>query len=537
MNRDNRIPTKIISVALLLAALLAPLVAAAQPTISIYTDKADYGPQETIEVSLSANNLDAAATSDVYVGLIRPDGSVYTLQEDGWCLGIRPWMEGTYLPAGFVFERSALWWFGIPWDSPPIGDEGRYHFAAGLAHPGGIDFVSLDLTPFNVRTRIGSHYYVDGGAGSDSNDGSLGSPWKTIVHALSIVNGSFEVPATIHVAAGTYSASTNGETFPLVMKEFVSLEGAGAELTILDAERAAYHVICCEKVYELVTIERFTITGGNADGEFWPDLTADACGGGVFCLDAGPTIRESIITGNDAQVGGGLYCYWGCPTVENNLITGNGFNEGSGIFCCEANALIDGNSITENIGAGAMHCYEDFSVIQNNMILNNSSNGSSAGISCAGGGTAILNNLVANNMGRGVFVSDASFPIVENCTIAFNTSEGDGHGSLGAGIYASDSGLTVYNSIIWGNGSDIYGCAIDHCCIEDSNAGNGVIHDNPFFVSGPCGDFYLDYASRCIDAGAWSADEAGLSGRTTQVDGTPDSGVVDIGFHYPISQE
>ncbi|MCD6326998.1 hypothetical protein J7M28_05545 [bacterium] len=41
-------------------------------------------------------------------------------------------------------------------------------------------------------------------------------------------------PATIYIAAGTYSALTNGEAFPLQMRSNVSLTAAGADTTILD---------------------------------------------------------------------------------------------------------------------------------------------------------------------------------------------------------------------------------------------------------------------------------------------------------------
>ena len=54
------------------------------------------------------------------------------------------------------------------------------------------------------------------------------------------------------------------------------------------------------------------------------------------------------------------------------------------------------------------------------------------------------------------------------------------------------------------------------------------------FVTGPFGYYYLDPASPCIDAGSRSSDEAGLSDRTTQADGTPDAGTVDMGYHYPV---
>jgi len=72
------------------------------------------------------------------------------------------------------------------------------------------------------------------------------------------------------------------------------------------------------------------------------------------------------------------------------------------------------------------------------------------------------------------------------------------------------------------------------CCIEDDDDGEGNIHDDPEFVIGPLGEYYLHPDSPCIDAGSQSAEQAGLSDRTTQVDSTPDTGQVDMGFHYPI---
>jgi len=72
-----------------------------------------------------------------------------------------------------------------------------------------------------------------------------------------------------------------------------------------------------------------------------------------------------------------------------------------------------------------------------------------------------------------------------------------------------------------------------YCLIEDEYLSEGNIHDDPQFVTGPAGNYYLLPDSACVDAGSMSADEAGLSDRTTQVDGALDTGVVDMGFHYP----
>jgi len=93
---------------------------------------------------------------------------------------------------------------------------------------------------------------------------------------------------------------------------------------------------------------------------------------------------------------------------------------------------------------------------------------------------------------------------------------------------------TIIDCILWGNGDDLYDCDASYCCIEDPDEGVGNTHDDPMFVIGPLGEFYLAPESPCIDAGSQSAVEAGLSDRTTQADGTPDTGTVDMGLHYPI---
>src|SRR5262245_18313699 len=57
-----------------------------------------------------------------------------------------------------------------------------------------------------------AHWYVDATAGSDVNAGTFAAPFKTIAHALAVV----QVGQTIHAAPGVYDAA-NGETFPLVV--------------------------------------------------------------------------------------------------------------------------------------------------------------------------------------------------------------------------------------------------------------------------------------------------------------------------------
>ena len=76
---------------------------------------------------------------------------------------------------------------------------------------------------------------------------------------------------------------------------------------------------------------------------------------------------------------------------------------------------------------------------------------------------------------------------------------------------------------------------ITYCDVQnDMPDGEGNFSEDPMFITGSLGDYYLDPNSPCVDAGSRSSDEAGLSDRTTQTDGTPDTGIVDMGYHYPL---
>ena len=577
---------------ILAAFVLLSATANAGPSISIYTDAEAYQSGDTIEVILAAKNHGLGIAVDAYIGFFTADGGVFGLGPNGWSDILQPWMPNVYVPAWFSFGPTPLWWFDVPCTMPPISEEGEYCFVAVLMRPGTLEWVcEPSLAPFTFTASAGSHYYVDAEAGDDSNDGSEGSPWKTITHALA---SALSTPATIHVAAGTYAPSTNGETFPVNARSYVSLRGENASRTILNAEMAANNVICCDGVNNL-TIEGFTIEGG------WSHYSGDEAlfGAGIFCVNhSSPTIANNIITGNHVDwAGGGICCLnQSSPTIRHNTITGNYSSYFGGGISCKNNSspIITYNIIIDNgafyFGGGIDCSYDSLATISDNMITNNQSGFGGGGIFCAffyeGGSPTILNNLITDNVtsdgdgggifcgdtaafianniivgntalnggglsfmdnihsaeamnnlitdnnadcGGGIYCSYDSSPIIRNNTVADNTAK-----SVGGGISSYDSSPTIVDCIVWGNGDDLDECSGTYCCIEDDDPGEGNIHEDPIFVSAPFGDYYLNPTSPCIDAGSQSAEEAGLSDRTTQTDGTPDTERVDMGYHHPI---
>ncbi|MBN2208973.1 MAG: right-handed parallel beta-helix repeat-containing protein, partial [Candidatus Coatesbacteria bacterium] len=447
-------------------------------------------------------------------GLVGRDGALYTLGEAGWGAYLEPWMADVLVPNPFYMASVAFQWFDIPCAMPPIAEVGQYSFAAGLTQPGMLDFVAeISFAPFTINPPE-LHVYVSAETGDDANDGSRDRPFNTITHALASVSGSEQRPVTIHVAAGTYAQSTNGETFPLNMKSWVSLIGVGPETTVLDAEDDAEHVILCDNV-DSVRIEGFTIKNGQS---------SSGTGGGIFCTRSSPTIRGNVISGNQARYGAGVACSTGSsPIIENNTISGNKASYyGGGIFCD----------------------YTGSAAVGNNLVLNNSAYLGGAVYYYAQGPPTIENNTISGNSARygaGVY-----------CVGSMRSSAGGPVASSSQTVQASLSGavrdaFSISDCIIWGNSStsgftydndglyrDLYACSAVYSCVEQEEEGEGNIHDDPMFVSGVFGSFYLDPQSPCVDAGSRSAVEAGLADRTTQHEQNPDAGAVDIGYHYRI---
>jgi len=485
-----RMAGTLVSVVISLIAVL-PIMAVAAPTITIYTDSDTYVAGDTMEVSLSTDNPGPGMSVAVYIGLLTPDGVLYTLGPWGWTNSVQPWISSIFHPGGWGLPRTVFWSFDVPCAMPP----GPYVFASVLTHPGTFDFVcDPSFAPFSILTV--SDLWVDGVTGNDSNDGSEAFPFLTITHALNVAAGAPGNPVTIHVAACTYAAGTNGETFPLDMESWVSLQGDDQDTTILDAEYAAYHVIYCNNVNNM-TVEGFTITGGYASEVGL--LDPDACGGGIYLNDSSPTIQDNIVSGNVAnRYGGGICCFFmSSPIIQHNTIWANW---------------------AKYEGGGGISCMDNSSpVIFNNLIWDNGLTGDFEG-------------------GGGIDCRILSSPTIRNNTLVGNETD-----SGGDGIYCDfDSLPIIADCILWSNGDefsddDLYGCSATYCCIEDLDAGVGNIHTSPIFVTGPFGDFYLGPTSLCTDAGSQSAAAAALDGRTTQADGTPDAGTVDMGYHYPIA--
>ena len=281
-------------------------------------------------------------------------------------------------------------------------------------------------------------------------------------------------------------------------------------------------------------ISSCTITGNSAEN--W--------GGGVYQCSG--TIADCMISDNSAGWrGGGLCNCYG--TISNCIISQNAvtheYGHGGGLAGCSGE--ISNCTITDNWaddGGGLLYCH---GLISNCTISHNSAtgeHGEGGGFSWCQG--TISSCAITDNsawLGGGLF--SCCGPIA-NCTITGNEA------SSGGGIYLGyfiDWHCVVLNSVMWGDTPDeIAGytalATVTYSDVDGGWTGTGNISNDPLLVSGPLGDYYLSCTaagqeadSPCIDAGSGTAESLGLDKLTTRTDSAADSGIVDMGYHYPLA--
>ncbi len=214
-------------------------------------------------------------------------------------------------------------------------------------------------------------------------------------------------------------------------------------------------------------LDGFTISGGDANGS-----GLDGYGGGIYCYQTSPTIRNCLIEDNYSEDrGAGMYCF-----DSDSLVL--------------ASCVFRGNK-TAGSGAGAFnqYCSPQFT---NCLFLENEAEG-------RGGGGGVKNNYHAN-------------PSVINCTF-FNNSARDGGGGMCNSQYSSP---TVTNCIFFSDttGGEISNFTssnpvVTYCAVQGNDPyspgeGNIALTVNPFV------DPFVNSGTPAGDDGAYWTDDDGL---------------------------
>lgn len=269
-------------------------------------------------------------------------------------------------------------------------------------------------------------------------------------------------------------------------------------------------------------------------------------GGGILCGQTNATLSNLLVQDNRAEANGG-----GIAIISNEnigpiirrmtIINNEAGDSGGGVSINDEDnndaIIIEDVNILENqatLGGGIFMLNSSPNVRRVNVSNNSSRFG--GGIYMGFSNPDINRVIISNNSSE---ISGSAFslwqsnPRLNNVTIASNTSE-DNREVISLGVNCH---LVIANSIIWGNEpSDIVfthensTITVVYSDIENGedaitgdgeiNWGEGNIDQDPQFVDGDNGDFYLTENSPCIDAG--------MQDRPIDPDGSP----ADIGAYY-----
>jgi hypothetical protein len=213
-----------------------------------------------------------------------------------------------------------------------------------------------------VEASPGTDYYV-ATTGNDANGGSNWTDaWKHISYAAANVPAGTSPtdPNVIHVAAGHYDTTNNGETFPITFNsDNVRVIGAGPGNSIIDAEDAEVNVI--EIGTDSVDISGFTIR--NAKGRWWYlDGKGIYMDGATNCDISNIEIYNiaGVTSGDGSWEAWGIFAYNGShrntfSSIEIYNITSPKVARGIGVYDSEGNTF-DGINIHDLSITG---CYSD----------------------------------------------------------------------------------------------------------------------------------------------------------------------------------
>lgn len=241
---------------------------------------------------------------------------------------------------------------------------------------------------------------------------------------------------TIVLPAGTYVLAIPGHsedsayTGDLDVTDDLTLVGAGADVTIIDAA-GIDRVIHAPESEVMLRITGVSITGGDPGG------MGGRPGGGIFARHV--VLTNSRVYGNRAQWGGGLMAggWFEGRTQGGSLLMTN----------CEVR-----DNVAEEEGGGVFHLGSIFSglptsVIERSAIIENSAPFCGGGLL---GDSTLVNSTVSGNVGGGLCTEGKMISLVSS-TIAANTGGRAGLVSRCFGRPCQTGSLALGGMIIAGN--------------------------------------------------------------------------------------
>jgi len=244
-------------------------------------------------------------------------------------------------------------------------------------------------------------------------------------------------------------------------------------------------------------------------------------GGGARLASTSGTLESVTLSGNQASTGGGIYLAQCTGLVLNHLTASANAATGIG-----GGITIEGGAPTLaqviSVGNGAMQgaglaLYSTSAVVTNTLVAGNISTGGGAGILCSAGSPTLTHLTITANSGAsggGLFCNLNTTPALTNSIVWGNSA------ASGPGVFVASGSPSITNSDIQGGW-----------------AGAGNLNADPLFVDSAGGDFHLQQASPCQNAGTAAASaipSVDFEGDPRIAKGAPDQGFDEHAFfHVP----
>jgi hypothetical protein len=192
------------------------------------------------------------------------------------------------------------------------------------------------------------------------------------------------------------------------------------------------------------------------DGQFYLNTASGAGGGsgGGILNDSGTlTLTRVTFSTNTAITGGGLNTYTGTATLTDVTFSDNNAGAGAGIYNSLTDLSIDSATFVRNHTTGSGGGFYN----------NNGGPGS---------GTVSLVNVTfnVNSAVDGAGIYNVGPMELKNATLSNNTSSGPGS----AGAVQTTTAITILNSILWGNATELLNTGTGSIDIHDSIVKGGA---------------------------------------------------------------
>ncbi|HTX88317.1 MAG TPA: choice-of-anchor Q domain-containing protein [Bacteroidales bacterium] len=257
-------------------------------------------------------------------------------------------------------------------------------------------------------------------AGDNGNDGlTAGTPLKTMSHGLAVIRADSLHHHTLHLSAGTYSGSLNGETFPVYLPDYVDVSGVSETQTILDAGPARYGFYFSDSHANRVS-----------------GMTLLGSGSGIWCVGSSPEISHLRLTGHFGSPGGGIMCANSTPLLHHLLIDDNTADLGAGLYCSNSAVTLEDvtftyDSLTYSGGysplhtGGAIYCESSTLTLDSVYMHDNYAYDDGGGIFCKSSDITLQHTRIAENRanrGGGISISNSqlTFDTAHTCSIYNN---------------------------------------------------------------------------------------------------------------------